>query len=38
MALGYPEQYSVEGYVYFLVTRLNRKEFPHEIGLFLGYL
>ncbi|MDO0823135.1 DUF3793 family protein [Desulfosporosinus nitroreducens] len=35
--LGYPEQYSVEGYVDFLVTRLNRKDFPHEIGLFLGY-
>ena len=35
--LGYPEQYSVEGYVDFLVKRLNRKDFPHEIGLFLGY-
>lgn len=35
--LGYPEQYSVEGYVDFLVTRLKRKDFPHEIGLFLGY-
>ena len=35
--LGYPERYSVEGYVDFLVTRLNRKDFPHEIGLFLGY-
>lgn len=35
--LGYPEQYSLEGYVDFLVARLNRKDFPHEIGLFLGY-
>ncbi|HBW38800.1 MAG TPA: hypothetical protein DEF89_27550 [Desulfosporosinus sp.] len=35
--LGYPEQFSVEGYVDFLVTRLNGKDFPHEIGLFLGY-
>ncbi len=35
--LGYPEQYSVEGYVDFLVKRLNRKDFPHEIGIFLGY-
>ena len=35
--LGYPEQFSVESYVDFLVTRLNRKDFPHEIGLFLGY-
>jgi len=29
--------YSVEGYVDFLVSRLNRKDFLHEIGLFLGY-
>lgn len=36
-SLGYPEQYSVEGYVDFLVNRLNRKDFPHEIGIFLGY-
>ncbi|TGE38239.1 DUF3793 family protein [Desulfosporosinus fructosivorans] len=35
--LGYPQQYSVEGYVNYLVTRLNKKDFPHEIGLFLGY-
>lgn len=35
--LGYPEQYSLEGYVDFLVARLNSKDFPHEIGLFLGY-
>jgi len=35
--LGYPEQYSVEDYVDFLIARLNTKDFPHEIGLFLGY-
>lgn len=35
--LGYPQQYSVEGYVNYLITRLGSKDFPHEIGLFLGY-
>lgn len=35
--LGYPKQYSVEGYVDFLVKRLNSNDFPHEIGIFLGY-
>ncbi len=36
-SLGYPEQYSVETYVDFLISRLYKKDFPHEIGLFLGY-
>ncbi len=34
---GYPESGSVEGYIRFLKTRLCREEFPHEIGVFLGY-
>lgn len=34
---GYPEQYSVESYVDILVERLNSNDFPHEIGIFLGY-
>ena len=34
---GYPQQHSVETYVDLLVKRLNGKNFPHEIGIFLGY-
>jgi len=34
---GYPEQYSLEGYVDFLIERLRSSDFPHEIGIFLGY-
>lgn len=34
---GYPEKYSIENYVSFLVERLNGDDFPHEIGIFLGY-
>lgn len=34
---GYPERYSIEDYVAFLVERLRGDDFPHEIGIFLGY-
>ncbi|MDQ7092325.1 DUF3793 family protein [Desulfosporosinus sp. PR] len=35
--IGYPEPYSLEVYVDFLVKRLNQGDFPHEVGIFLGY-
>ncbi|MCK4258625.1 MAG: DUF3793 family protein [Halanaerobiales bacterium] len=35
--VGYPSKYSLEGYVNNLLRRLNSDEFPHEIGIFLGY-
>jgi hypothetical protein len=35
--LGYPENYSLEGYLDHLRERLTGKNFPHEIGIFLGY-
>lgn len=34
---GYPENYSLEGYLDHLRERLTGKSFPHEIGIFLGY-
>jgi hypothetical protein len=34
---GYPENYSLEGYVDHLRERFMGKSFPHEIGIFLGY-
>ncbi len=34
---GYPGQYSIESYVDLLVKRLQGNNFPHEIGIFLGY-
>lgn len=34
---GYPENYSLEGYVDHLWDRFTGKSFPHEIGIFLGY-
>jgi hypothetical protein len=35
--LGYPRDYSIESYVDYLIDRLCSCEFPHEIGIFLGY-
>lgn len=34
---GYPERYSQEDYIACLVERLHGDDFPHEIGIFLGY-
>lgn len=35
--LGYPVKCSFEDYLEHLMVRLNSDEFPHEIGIFLGY-
>ncbi len=35
--LGYPDPYSLEVYLDLLAKRLNQDDFPHEIGIFLGY-
>ena len=35
--LGYPSEYDLESYVSYLVDRLQRDDFPHEIGIFFGY-
>ncbi|MBU5335680.1 DUF3793 family protein [Intestinibacter bartlettii] len=35
--LGYPKEYNFETYMKELVFRLESEEFPHEIGIFLGY-
>lgn len=35
--LGYPKEYNFEEYMKELVLRLESEEFPHEIGIFLGY-
>lgn len=35
--LGYPREYNFEAYMRELMLRLESKEFPHEIGIFLGY-
>ena len=37
VSLGYPEQYSMDDYIDHLAARLCKNEFPHEIGVFLGY-
>ena len=34
---GYPEKVNVEEYIDFLKKRLTFEDFPHEIGIFLGY-
>ena len=34
---GYPKEFSPEGYLETLKQRLSGKDFPHEIGAFLGY-
>lgn len=40
-SLGYPSNYSLSGYLDILYKRLNQnlfnRDFPHEIGIFLGY-
>ncbi|PKM83683.1 MAG: DUF3793 domain-containing protein [Firmicutes bacterium HGW-Firmicutes-13] len=35
--LNYPQNYSLEEYVDCLVTKIRGENFPHEIGVFLGY-
>ena len=35
--LGYPEGYSLEGYVNHLMNSLKQGKIPDEIGVFLGY-
>ncbi|MBM7624551.1 DUF3793 family protein [Sporohalobacter salinus] len=40
--LGYPKEYDLKTYLDFLVARLKeynfgKRDFPHEIGIFLGY-
>ncbi|MBO3445864.1 DUF3793 family protein [Clostridium sp. CCUG 7971] len=35
--IGYPSNYSIDNYIDVLVDKLHSKEFPHEIGIFLGY-
>lgn len=35
--LGYPSYNCVDDYVDILVSKLHSNDFPHEIGIFLGY-
>lgn len=35
--LGYPSYQNVDKYIDILVYKLHSNEFPHEIGIFLGY-
>lgn len=35
--VGYPSNYDLEEYISVLVDKLHTKDFPHEIGIFLGY-
>ena len=35
--VGYSSDYNFDGYINELVSRLESEEFPHEIGVFLGY-
>lgn len=35
--IGYPSNYSIDSYIDILVDKLHSEEFPHEIGIFLGY-
>ena len=35
--VGYPYEYKLSAYMNELVVRLQSEEFPHEIGIFLGY-
>ena len=35
--VGYPKDYELNNYMDELVNRLESEEFPHEIGVFLGY-
>ena len=35
--IGYPSNYDLDEYINILIDKLNSKDFPHEIGIFLGY-
>lgn len=35
--IGYPSEYNIDNYINILINKLNSKDFPHEIGIFLGY-
>lgn len=35
--IGYPYEYNIDTYMDVLLEKLNKDEFPHEIGIFLGY-
>lgn len=35
--IGYPANYTLDGYIDLLIDKLHTKDFPHEIGIFLGY-
>ncbi len=35
--VGYPSNYDLDKYINVLIDKLNTKDFPHEIGIFLGY-
>jgi len=35
--LSYPKQYSLKAYLSLLKHRITSLEFPHEVGVFLGY-
>lgn len=35
--IGYPNYYTLDNYINFLLHKLKEDEFPHEIGIFLGY-
>ena len=35
--LGYPKEYELDTYIKNLIEKLQTKDFPHEIGIFLGY-
>lgn len=35
--IGYPSNYELQGYISTLIKKLHYKDFPHEIGIFLGY-
>lgn len=35
--IGYPSDYDINEYINVLIEKLHSDEFPHEIGIFLGY-
>ena len=35
--IGYPSNYNLDEYLNILIDKLNSDNFPHEIGIFLGY-
>lgn len=35
--IGYPNKFSLDTYISTLLEKLKEDEFPHEIGIFLGY-